>query len=84
MVGRGKETELILKRLVLFLQGKWCVGAVTSGCGSEKIRAAEEEMKDWFAAAEQVRRRRNYGRETLWSWIIADGLVVTVTGVILL
>lgn len=50
---KTKETEFILKRLGYFLQGKWCVHVMLKS--SEKERAAaEEEMKNWFAAAEQV------------------------------
>lgn len=60
VVGSSKEVELILSRLSLFLQGKWCM-SVTRDTGDEERAEAEEEMKDWFAAAEQVRRaKRRY------------------------
>lgn len=53
VVGGNKEVELILTRLSYFLQGKWCV-SVTRDTGDKERAAAEEEIKDWFAAAEQV------------------------------
>ena len=53
-VGKSKEVELILSRLTLFLQGKWCL-TLTKDATDEDRKAAEEEMKDWFAGAEQVR-----------------------------
>ena len=52
-VGRSKAVELILSRLSLFLQGKWCL-PLAKDAGDEERAAAEEEMKDWFAGAEQV------------------------------
>ncbi|CAN0376753.1 unnamed protein product, partial [Laminaria digitata] len=42
-VGRSKEVELILSRLSLFLQGKWCLPLTKDG-GDEERAAAEEEM----------------------------------------
>lgn len=48
-----EEVELILTRLILFLQGKWCV-VVTAQAGDEERGTADGEMKSWFAAAEQV------------------------------
>ncbi|CAM9236529.1 unnamed protein product [Pylaiella littoralis] len=48
-----EEVELILTRLILFVQGKWCV-AVTAQAGDDERAAADEEMKTWFAAAEQA------------------------------
>ena len=53
-MGKSKEVELILSRLTLFLQGKWCL-TLTKDATDEDRKAAEEEMKDWFAGAEQVR-----------------------------
>eukprot|EP00903_Cladosiphon_okamuranus_P005553 g5529.t1 len=53
VVMRSKEVEVILQRLILFLQGKWCV-PVTGQMGDEDRAAADAEMKDWFAAAEQA------------------------------
>lgn len=58
VVGSSKEVELILSRLSLFLQGKWCM-SVTRDTGGEEWATAEEDMKDWFAAAEQVRRAKH-------------------------
>lgn len=55
VVGGSKEVELILTRLSYFLQGKWCA-SVTRDTGDKERAAAEEEIKDWFAAAEQVGR----------------------------
>lgn len=49
----SKEVGLIQQRLIYFLQGKWCV-PVTGQTGDEGRAAADGEMKDWFAAAEQV------------------------------
>lgn len=53
MVLKSKEVDLILPRLIYFLQGKWCV-AVTEETDDEERAAADAEMKSWFAAAEQV------------------------------
>ena len=54
MVGESKEVELILTRLSLFLEGKWCA-SMTEETGDKDCTLAEEEMNDWFAAGEQVR-----------------------------
>lgn len=54
VVRNCKEADLIMSRLSSFLQGVWCV-EVTSACNEEERAAADGEMKDWFAAAEQVR-----------------------------
>lgn len=53
VVSGNKEVELILTRLSYFLQGKWCA-SVTRDTGDKERAVAEEEIKDWFAAAEQV------------------------------
>lgn len=53
VVLKGKEVDLILPRLIYFLQGKWCV-AVTGETSDDERAAADGEMKSWFAAAEQV------------------------------
>ncbi|CBN77248.1 conserved unknown protein [Ectocarpus siliculosus] len=53
VVLKSKEVDLILPRLIYFLQGKWCV-AVTGETSDEERAAADAEMKSWFAAAEQA------------------------------
>lgn len=50
----AEEAELILTRLCFFLRGKWCV-KLTEESGEDERNAAEEEMIEWFGAAEQVR-----------------------------
>lgn len=64
-VKKSKEVELILTRLSYFLQGKWCA-SVAKASAEEECAAAEEEMKGWFAAAEQVRLRS-------WGGLLLDG-----------
>ncbi len=54
IVTRNKEVDTIRQRLMYFLQGKWCV-VVEKQTSDEQRTLADEEMKDWFAAAEQVR-----------------------------
>lgn len=47
------EVELILTRLILFVEGKWCVPVTAQASDGERA-TADGEMKSWFAAAEQV------------------------------
>ncbi|CAM9568590.1 unnamed protein product [Hapterophycus canaliculatus] len=49
----SKEVDLIVQRLVYFLEGKWCA-AVSAKSSDEERAVADREMQDWFAAAEQV------------------------------
>ena len=72
----SKELDLIRQRLVYFLQGKWCV-PVTGKTGDEGRAAADCEMQDWFAAAEQVCLRASLVFPALPPLVASNPLVVS-------